>query len=160
MGLLNSTSLHGNLSQSSSGTNDSAARAAKSTPIRQPFARIPPPQIWKKGSNWGGGHSSPGLSREAAEAEPWSPGEKRGERGARGAGRTKELTAMMSRSHQGRTSPPRKMEPTESMNASIPPSLPPFSCPFPRLFEGWFDPWEGGASFIQGFRRGRGMDPR
>ena len=51
----------------------------------------------------------------------------------------------------GMTSPPRKMEPTESMNASIPPSLPPFSCPFPRLFEGWFDPWEGGASFIRGF---------
>jgi hypothetical protein len=39
---------------------------------------------------------------------------------------------MMSRSHQGRTSPPRKMEPTESMNASIPPSL-----LFPALFRGF-----------------------
>lgn len=69
------------------------------------------------------------------------------------------LTAMMSRSHQGRTSLPRKMEPTESINLPTCPSIPRLSLLFPTLFgefsEGWFDPREGGVCFIRGFRRAR-----
>ena len=126
-----------NLCHNSPRSNDSV----NPVPTRGPLARIPPPKFAAAtGAARRREKERVGLAALVTrqQASPWEAdasrapsflGEKR--RGKEG------LTAMMSRSHQGRMSLPRKMEPTESMSLPTCPSMPRLSLFFLTLFGGF-----------------------
>lgn len=117
----------GNLRHNSQRSNDSA----NPVPIRGPLVRIPPERQEggrRKRSDWR--HSSTGLPGRQPAAEAAVISQRKG-------GGKERLTAMMSGSHQGRTSLPRKMEPTESINLPTCVSIPQLSLLFLTLFWGF-----------------------